>query len=155
REIRSAPASGGSEGPSRPPACVARRHRECPGSRTESREPCAADGRPEAMPDLPSRLPIGRASLALAALLVLAGCTSTNPTQPPGSPAPGSASPPASSPSFTPTSTAAPTVGAIDHPTGATDVVLRLEQGGGFAPIEMNVAEAPIFTLYGNGVIVF
>jgi hypothetical protein len=48
-----------------------------------------------------------------------------------------------------------PTVGAIDHPTGATDVVLRIEEGGGFVPIDFLVTQAPSFTLYGNGVIVF
>ena len=43
----------------------------------------------------------------------------------------------------------------IVHPTGPLDVVLRLEQGGGFVPIEFLAAEAPAFTLYGNGSIVF
>ena len=46
-------------------------------------------------------------------------------------------------------------VGAIDHKTGATDVVLRLEQGGGFVPMEFHASQAPSFTLYGNGVVVF
>ena len=48
-----------------------------------------------------------------------------------------------------------PTVGAIDHKTGATDVVLRIEQGGGFVPMEYQATNAPGFTLYGNGVVVF
>jgi hypothetical protein len=47
------------------------------------------------------------------------------------------------------------TVGAIDHKTGATDVVLRLEQGGGFVPIDFLAAQAPTFTLYGDGVVIF
>ena len=37
----------------------------------------------------------------------------------------------------------------------ATDIVLRLEQGGGFVPIEYLATQAPSFTLYGNGVVVF
>lgn len=48
-----------------------------------------------------------------------------------------------------------PTVGAIDHKTGATDVVLRSETGGGLVPIDFLATQAPTFTLYGNGVIVF
>jgi hypothetical protein len=51
--------------------------------------------------------------------------------------------------------TAGPTVGAIDHKTGATDVILRLEEGGGFVPIDFLASQAPSFTLYGDGVIVF
>ena len=58
-------------------------------------------------------------------------------------------------PSQAPQPTPGTTVGAIDHPVGATDVVLRLEEGGGFVPMEMMAAQAPTFTLYGNGVIVF
>ena len=46
-------------------------------------------------------------------------------------------------------------VGAIDHPTGATDVVLRIEEGGGFVPIDFPASQAPVFTLYGDGLIVF
>jgi hypothetical protein len=46
------------------------------------------------------------------------------------------------------------TVVAIDHPNGTGDVVLRLEEGGGFAPMEMTAAQAPTFGLYGDGVIV-
>ena len=62
----------------------------------------------------------------------------------------GSASPPASSPP-----SASPTTGGVDHPTGATDVVLQLEEGGGFVPIEFLAGQAPLFTLYGDGRVVF
>lgn len=34
-------------------------------------------------------------------------------------------------------------------------MVLRIEQGGGFVPIDFLASQAPSFTLYGNGVIVF
>ena len=44
---------------------------------------------------------------------------------------------------------------AIDHPTGATDVVLRYEEGGGFINPSFLLAQIPTFTLYGDGTIVF
>jgi hypothetical protein len=62
----------------------------------------------------------------------------------------GSASPPASSPPSAP-----PTSGGVDHPTGATDVVLQLEEGGGFVPIDFIAGQAPVFTLFGDGRVVF
>ena len=43
----------------------------------------------------------------------------------------------------------------IQHPTGATDVVLRLESGGGFVPIDFMATNTPIFTLYGDGRVVW
>ncbi len=58
-----------------------------------------------------------------------------------------------SSPS-SPAPTATPDFGAIDHPTGPTDVVLRFEEGGGFVMASFRATEAPIFTLYGDGTII-
>jgi hypothetical protein len=52
-------------------------------------------------------------------------------------------------------SLSAATVGAIDHRTGSTDVVLRIDRTGGFAPIEFLATSAPGFSLFGDGVIVF
>jgi hypothetical protein len=43
----------------------------------------------------------------------------------------------------------------IEHPTGPTDVVLRFEEGGGFVMPAFLATEAPHFTLYGDGTIVF
>jgi hypothetical protein len=103
------------------------------------------------MPDLTFRLPAPRPSAALlVAALTLAACSSPTSSGAPSRP-PGSSQPPVAS---TPPS-AGPTVGAIEHKTGATDVVLRIEQGGGFVPMEMNASQAPGFTLFGNGVVVF
>ena len=45
--------------------------------------------------------------------------------------------------------------GQIAHPTGATDIVLRMEQGGGFVPMEFFATHAPQFTLYGDGTVVY
>ena len=102
---------------------------------------------------LPARrraLPPGPIAGILVALIAVA-CTSQAST-PTATPNPGGSSPPASSPSASPSDL--PTTG-IDHKTGATDVVLRIESGGGFVPIDFLATQAPTFTLYGDGVIVF
>ena len=43
----------------------------------------------------------------------------------------------------------------IEHKTGATDVVLRFEEGGGFVMPAFMATTVPHFTLYGDGTIVF
>ena len=63
-------------------------------------------------------------------------------------------SPPTSSPSAAPTSTPG-AAGAIEHATGATDEVLRYEQGGGFVAPAFLATQVPIFTLYGDGTVIF
>jgi hypothetical protein len=40
---------------------------------------------------------------------------------------------------------------AIDHPTGARDIVLRVGEEGGFTMMEVVMARLPLFTLYGDG----
>lgn len=69
------------------------------------------------------------------------------PGTPPGTP------PPSASPSPTPS----PTFDSdqIEHPTGAMDIVLRMDNGGGFVPREVNLTHVPQFTLYGDGMVVF
>lgn len=42
----------------------------------------------------------------------------------------------------------------IDHPTGATDLLLRVEFEGGFIPVEYNLSRLPSWSLYGDGRIV-
>lgn len=72
-----------------------------------------------------------------------------------------SSGPPTSSPGTTPGPTTAPTpsatsvIGAIQHLTGATDVLLRIETSGGFAPVELVATSTPDFTLYGDGTVVW
>jgi hypothetical protein len=61
----------------------------------------------------------------------------------------------AGSPSGSSTPTAPPSPEGVDHPTGATDVVLQLEEGGGFVPIEFLAGQAPQLTLFGDGRVVF
>jgi hypothetical protein len=46
-------------------------------------------------------------------------------------------------------------VGSLDHPTDPTAVVLRMFVGGGFVPVEVSFLENPVFTLYGNNVVIF
>ncbi|MEX2010796.1 MAG: hypothetical protein WEF51_01015 [Chloroflexota bacterium] len=77
--------------------------------------------------------------LLVVALLAIAAC----------SPA---AAPPSGSPG--PTGSGSPSPGSIEHPTGATDVVLRYEDGGGMM-VDINATQVPIFTLYGDGTILF
>jgi len=94
---------------------------------------------------MPRRLTL----LAFALVTLLAACTggpgaSPSPTIPP---TPTPAPTPTPSPTFGPTD--------IEHPTGATEVVLRLEQGGGFVPMNFLVTQAPSFTLYGDGTVIF
>ena len=87
------------------------------------------------MPDL------SRSLIALALVGLVAGCS-------------GGAS---SSPGAT-GSSAEPAVTdgtAIDHPTGAMDVVLRYEEGGGFMMPSFLATIVPHFTLYGDGTVIF
>lgn len=89
------------------------------------------------------------ALLALVLTTLLAACSagpgaSPSPTTPPG-------------PTPTPSPTPSPTFGPddIEHPTGRTDIVLRMEQGGGFMPFGFLFTQSPSFTLYGDGTVIF
>ena len=87
---------------------------------------------------------------ALAGLvLIVVACASAAPSgsaRPSNPPSAGSSSAPSPSNGG---------VGAIEHATGATDVVLRLEEGGGFVAPSFLATRVPIFTLYGDGTIIF
>lgn len=100
------------------------------------------------MTDVLRRASARPAPAATSVLLValLAACGAAAPSASPGSSA---------SPTPAPTPTATPVPDGIQHLTGATDVILRMDQGGGFAPIEFFATSAPIFTLYGDGTIVW
>jgi len=84
-------------------------------------------------------MPNQRLSFAVVALALIAVACSSGAISPAASSGP----------------TASPKPAGIEHPTGATDVVLRMEEGGGFVPIEFVATQAPNFTLYGDGVVVF
>jgi hypothetical protein len=80
--------------------------------------------------------------------LALVACTSSGAGQ--------SAAPsPAASGAPSAASSDSPAVGAIDHKTGATDVVLRYEEGGGFIMPSFAASFVPHFTLYGDGTVIF
>ena len=100
-------------------------------------EPGLSDARRGAMPTL-----MKPTVLVILGLLVMAcssaGGTAVSPTGP-------------STPSAKPTQV----VGAIDHGTGPTDVVLRFGEGGGFVAPSFLATQAPIFTLYGDGTVIF
>jgi len=87
-------------------------------------------------------------ALVLTSALVLAACTggaSSSPRVSPGS------SSPAGSPDGLPTSS----TGLIAHPAGATDLVLRFEEGGGFVAPSFALAQVPYFSLYGDGTVLY
>jgi len=88
-----------------------------------------------------------RTTSLLVLLVALAACGATG-----GSPRSPEASGASTSPSDSPAAT--PDFGAIDHPTGPTDVVLRFEEGGGFVMAGFLAKQAPHFTLYGDGTVV-
>ena len=100
----------------------------------------------------PARRPHFVHILALATLL--AACSvSPGTTVSPPPPTPRPTGTPAPTPSPTPSATLNPE--QIPHPTGANDIVLRMEQGGGFVPFGWFASQAPTFTLYGDGRVIF
>jgi hypothetical protein len=46
------------------------------------------------------------------------------------------------------------TTGAISHPTGAGDLVLRVEYQGGFVPYEFTLSSVPFWSLFGDGTLI-
>jgi hypothetical protein len=44
--------------------------------------------------------------------------------------------------------------GGIDHPTGPSDLLVRVTIGGGFVPVEWNLTSVPSFSLYGDGTLI-
>lgn len=87
--------------------------------------------------------------LALVAAAALAACSGISSPSP--SPTPDGS--PGSSQSGEQSSP--PAASNIEHAIGATDVVFRFEEGGGFAPMGFFATEAPMFTLYGDGTVIF
>jgi hypothetical protein len=90
-----------------------------------------------------------RTPLAAAAALsiLLVACSGSG-----ASPSPASSGGPTTAPTTAPTE---PGEGVLEHATGATDVLLRYEEGGGFVMPAFAATLVPHFTLYGDGTIVF
>ncbi len=90
---------------------------------------------------------LSRALLLVGLVALLAGCSgaassTANPGTSPSAEEPGS------------TGSPKPATGAIEHATGATDVILRLDQGAGMLR-GGGATLVPPFTLYGDGTVVF
>lgn len=84
--------------------------------------------------------------LTSALAIVVAACSAAG-----ASNAPPSVEPSAAPAAATPT----PDANTIEHKTGATDIVLRYEEGGGFIMPAFTAAAVPHFTLYGDGTVIF
>ena len=90
-----------------------------------------------------------RRLLPFVAAFLLVACTSGPPTPTASSraPAPAPATP-------APTATAAPSV-LFEHPTGATDVLLRMQRTGGHLYPGTTLDVPATFTLYGDGTVLY
>ena len=84
-------------------------------------------------------------------VLIVVACSSAGGASAPPSTAPSAA--PSAAPSEAPSDS--PAVGAIDHKTGATDILLRYDEGGGFVMPGFLASQVPPFTLYGDGTVIF
>ena len=98
----------------------------------------------------PSRRLLG-GLISTSLVLVVAACSSSGAASPAVSGG-ASAPPPSAAPSASPSQVPA---GTIDHPTGATDVILRYDEGGGFVMPAFAATMVPWFTLYGDGTMIF
>jgi hypothetical protein len=98
---------------------------------------------------MPSRL------IATPIFLSLALLVACNPSGPTGSPTSTPIPTPTPTPTSPPSPSPSPTAGAIVHPTDPHAVVLREESGGGFVPIDFLLTQAPEFTLYGDGTVIY
>jgi hypothetical protein len=88
----------------------------------------------------------------LASALLLAACTGGSSPAATGGPATANASAtPAGSPAPSPTGA----TGAIAHPVGATELVLRFAEGGGFVMPTFAMIQVPYFSLYGDGTVLY
>jgi hypothetical protein len=46
-------------------------------------------------------------------------------------------------------------VGAVEHPKGADQIILRMDEGGGFVPMGIAMTQTPQFSLYGDGTVIY
>jgi len=93
------------------------------------------------------------AVLALVGMLLLA-CGEEEDVANGGNTGSGTDGTPTSQPGATPTTRpASPTTNPdlIDHPTGADDMIVKIEYAGGFVMPETLITRLPLFVLFGNG----
>ncbi len=95
----------------------------------------------------------------LASALLVAACTggaSPSPSGTPGSSgSPDPSGAPSVSPSTAPEASPGGAGGSIAHPAGATELVLRFEEGGGFVMPTFAMIQVPSFSLYGDGTVIY
>ncbi len=87
----------------------------------------------------------------LAAAVVLAACSGGASPVPSAPPSVDPVATPGASPEASPTTV----TGEIAHPTGATDLVLRFSEGGGFVMPAFAMVQVPQFTLLGDGTVIY
>lgn len=92
-----------------------------------------------------------RLTRVAAPAILLAVVAACSPSATPGS-SPGASGNPTAGSTTNPSPSA---IAGIQHPTGATDVVLRMESGGGLMAMGADLTNTPIFTLYGDGRVVW
>ncbi len=112
-------------------------------------EPDRPERRPAGMSHPPRRTASLLITPALAIALVACNAGAGPSAAPTNGPSGGASSAPSTEPSTS------PATGAIDHKTGATDILLRYEEGGGFIMPSFLAASVPHFTLYGDGTVIF
>lgn len=93
------------------------------------------------------------APLALTPVLVATLVACSTGAAPSAVPSAAPSGVPSDEPSAAPSDT--PNVGAVEHKTGATDVILRYDEGGGFMMAGFTASQTPHFTLYGDGTVIF
>jgi hypothetical protein len=96
---------------------------------------------------LPRRATRYPAAVAAMVLATVAACSTAASQPPAASPSGGPGASPTAGPTASPV--------GLQHPTGANEIVLRIEESGGFVPVEWMATSAPSFTLYGDGTVVF
>lgn len=99
------------------------------------------------------------AAALVAATLLLASCASGTASLRTAGSTPGPSTPPESTPVLSRPSGGGPSLSplaGIEHATGPTDVLLRLEDASGESAFGGSIfAPGPIFTLYGDGTVIF
>jgi hypothetical protein len=87
----------------------------------------------------------------LASALALAACAGGSST----TAVPLTSAGPSATPAGTPVASPTAATGAITHPTGANELVLRFAEGGGFVMPTFAMIQVPHFSLYGDGTVIY
>ena len=88
----------------------------------------------------------------LASAVVLAACGGGSS---PATAVPLTTAGPSATPAGSPVASPTAATGAIAHPTGASELVLRFAEGGGFVMPTFAMIQVPHFSLYGDGTVIY